>query len=435
MRKSLVAAAMTATALALASCAMPADDPNFGASGAEMGLDSEIASANAADQAALDDALVAPTSIGVDAPLAVAPESGLALVSLTDGSAYEGVFETALVEAADVLGWTVESVAVDPADPAAVATAFDDAVAKAPAGIHITGAMVDSLAESLPAAETAGIPVVCTGCSTTAETPGITDATIDGTEQNTVWGNVLASYVVNNQYDGEDAGVQVFALPGGAAADFNLEFSTSLLDQCRNCSSTESFVDPTLVDMTDPASIAEFVGSEMSTALGSWALLDSGAISETVADSLANDPLLLAPVVVMGRGASATVIANLQALAGSVPAPEATPSAGESAAEASPAADAAASGDGTGEDAALAGRTPEEAAALQAWIGVPQPVMAWRVVDQFARLIGGDAPATGPLPSQLLTASNAADAVLDENGNYIGIADYRDQFTALWGVS
>ena len=80
------------------------------------------------------------------------------------------------------------------------------------------------------------------------------------------------------------------------------------------------------------------------------------------------------------------------------------------------------------------GRTPEEAAALQAWIAIPQPVMAWRVIDQFARLIGGGEPVVAPLPSQLLTGANAADAVVDENGNYIGIADYQDQFKALWGV-
>jgi ribose transport system substrate-binding protein len=434
MRKSLVAAVMTASALALASCAMPADDPNFGASGGEVGIDEELASANAADQAALDEAMIAPTSIGVDAPLTSAPAADLNFVSLTDGSAYEGVFEASLAEAAAVLGWTVESITVDAADPFAIATAFDEAVATAPAGIHVTGAMVDALAESLPAAQTAGIPVVCTGCSSATEIPGITDTSINGTEQNTFWGNVIASYVVDNQYDGEDAGVQVFSMPGGAAADFNLEFSTSLLDQCRNCSSTESFVDPLMVDMTDPASIASFVSSEMSTALGSWALLDSGALSETVAESLVDDPLLLAPVVVMGRGASAADIANLQALEAITPAPEASPGA-----EASPADEAAtdelATDDGFGEEDPFAlGRTPEEAAALQAWIAIPQPVMAWRVVDQFARIIAGDALSTGPLPSELLTAANADDAVVDETGNYIGIADYQDQFKALWGV-
>ena len=78
--------------------------------------------------------------------------------------------------------------------------------------------------------------------------------------------------------------------------------------------------------------------------------------------------------------------------------------------------------------------TPEEAAALQAWTALPVPVMGWRVVDQFARILGGDPLADGPLPSQLITVANAADVVLDESGNYIGIADYKDQFAALWGA-
>ncbi len=418
MRKSLVATVLTASVLVLAACAMPADDPNFnGGAGGEV-IDASAAASAAADQAAMTDALAAPTSIGVDAPLPAAPAAGASIISLTDGSEFEAVFETGLSEAASALGWTVESVTVDPADPAAAGTAFDDAVAKKPAGIHITGEFADALAANLPAAETAGIPVVCTGCSGES-TSGI-NTSIDGTEQNMAWGDVLASYVIENQYEGEDAGVQYFSVLGGAVADFNLEFSTSLLNQCRNCSATESIVDPMMVDLADPAAVAAFVVGEMSTSLGAWALLDTGALSGGVADGLATDPMLLSPVALIGRGAAAGDIEALKSLGGAAPAPSAAASAS---------ADAAAADEG-----AVAGRTPEQAAALQAWIGIPQPVMAWRVIDQFARLIGGGEPATGPLPSQLLTAATVADAALDANGNYIGIADYQDQFKALWGV-
>lgn len=437
MRKSLVAAALTAATLVLASCAMPADDPNFDENAAFGSEAVEEASQAAADLALMDAAYLPPTSIGVDAPLAAAPAADAVIVSLTDGTEYEAVFETSLAEAAEVLGWTVESVIVDQADPTAAATAFDEAVAKAPAGIHITGSFVDALATSLPAAETAGIPVVCTGCSG-EPAGGITDTSINGTAQNTEWAQIMASYVVTNQYEGEDAGVQIFSLPGGAFVDFNLEFDTTLLAQCRNCSTSESFVDPTIYDITDPVALAEFVVGEMSVSLGAWALLDSGALSAGVADSLANDPTLLSPVTLIGRGASASDIESLKALGGVGPTggeataedaasaePEATPAASEG----DVAEDEAAEG-----DVAVGGRTLEEAAALQAWIAIPQPVMAWRVIDQFARIIGGGEPATGLLPSQLLTGGNVADAVLDENGNFIGIADYKEQFTALWGV-
>lgn len=436
MRKTFMSVAITAAAaLLLTSCAMPADDPNFNPDSAGEAIDASAAASASADAASMEAALSAPTSIGVDAPLTAAPAKGATIVSLTDGSEYEGVFETALAEAATALGWTVESVTVDPADPTTAATAFDAALAKKPAGIHITGAFVDSLTDSLAAAQTAGIPVVCTGCSG-EPAGGITDTSINGTAQNQVWGTVMASYIASSQYDGEDAAVQVFTLPGGALTDFNTQLNTSLVTQCHNCSTTESMVDPTLTDLSDPAAVAAFVASEMSTSLGSWALLDSGALSSGVADSLAGDLTLLTPVILTGRGAAASDIAALQALSGAAPAA----SAGASAA-ASPAASDVVASDATASDAAAAdgavveGRTLEEAQALQAWMAIPQPVMAWRVVDQFARLIGGDAPATGPLPSQLLTADNAATAVLDESGNYIGVADYQDQFKKLWGVS
>ena len=61
--------------------------------------------------------------------------------------------------------------------------------------------------------------------------------------------------------------------------------------------------------------------------------------------------------------------------------------------------------------------------------------MGWRVIDQFARILAGEALADGSLPSQLLTVTNVAEAALDESGNYLGVADYREQFTGLWGVN
>ena len=408
MRKSIVVAVLTAAALTLASCAMPADDPNYNAEAALTGDDpSAAASAAAADAAALDTALLPPTSLGVETPLSAPPAKGATIISILNSGPLDAVVGTAMDEAAKTLGWTHETVTVDSADPAAAATAFDEAVSKKPAGIHITGEFLDSLAASLPAAETAKIPVVCTGCSG-EPAGGITDTSIDGTAQNVQWGDVLATYVDDNQYENEDAVVQVFVLPGGAIADFNSEFDTKLVDLCVECQTSQSIVDPTFTDLADPASIAEFLSSEMSISLGAWALLDAGSLGGDAAVALSEDPTLLAPVTVIGRAPSAADIASLASLASAAsPAPV----------------------DPT------VGRDAEQAAALQAWIALPLPVMGWRVMDQFARVIGGDAIETGPLPSQLLTGANAADAVLDADGNYIGIAGYQDQFATLWGVS
>jgi len=69
-----------------------------------------------------------------------------------------------------------------------------------------------------------------------------------------------------------------------------------------------------------------------------------------------------------------------------------------------------------------------------AWMGYPIPVVGWRVMDQFARILGGAEIVVGPLPAQLLTVETAGTAVLDAEGNYIGVSDYEAQFKALWGV-
>ena len=437
MRTSLVKVALAATSvLVLASCAMPADDPNFNASAGAFDEEASAEASQAAVEAeALDTAFLAPEGIGVDAPLKAAPEKGAVIVSITDGSAYDSVFQTSLAAAAEALGWTVETITADYGDPAAAASAMTEAVGKKPAGIHITGAFATAAADVLPDAETANIPVICTGCSGDP-TGGITNTTLDGTEQNRAWADVLATYVVENQYEGEDAGVQMFAIPGGAVADFNNQFSTKLLEKCRNCSASESVFDPMMVDMSDPVAVATFVTGEMSMSLGAWALLDSGAQSEGVADMLATDPTLLSPIVLIGRGAAANDIAALQALGGA----GVTPGATDASASAAPTeaaaetASAAATEGATDAAAEMGGRTPEETAELQAWIGISQPILAWRVIDQFARIIGGEEPSVGPIPSQILTGANVGEAVLDESGNYLGVADYQEQFKALWGV-
>lgn len=104
MRKPLLALALAASAsLLLASCAMPADDPNFGkpssgASGAAGGgtADEMVAAATAA-----------PTSIGVDAPLAAAPAPGAVIIGLSDGTESSTLLNASMSAAAEALGWTL----------------------------------------------------------------------------------------------------------------------------------------------------------------------------------------------------------------------------------------------------------------------------------------------------------------------------------------
>jgi ribose transport system substrate-binding protein len=400
MRRSILSLAVALSAtLALASCAMPADDPNFVEGESVVGEELESDTV-ALDENLLENAVLAPTSIGVEAPLTAPPAAGSLIVSLSDGTEFDALLNESMAEAAELVGWEFQEVTgAETAD--SVPAAFAEALTLKPAGIRISGAHVNALQTQLAEAEAAGVAVICTGCSGEPE-GALKDTSIDGDAQNILWGQILASYVAANQGPEEVAGVEVFALPATALATFNLEFSNTLASLCRECSVIEAFIDE-----ADLSSVPDLVAETMSTSLGRWALLDSGNVSEGVAEAL-ESALVFEPVVLLGRGASARDIAVLQEIADSGAVP--------------PTSDTA---DGS----------PEQALALQAWIGLPVPVMGWRVIDQFARVLGGDAPADGLLPSQLLTSTNVADAALDESGNYIGVSNYKELFAQLWGVS
>lgn len=436
MRRSLAAAAFVATSLVLASCAMPADDPNWNPEAAADAVFEEDAAAEEAAGgealAAADAALAPPTSIGVDAPLTAAPAAGALIVSVLDGSESDALMSASMAEAAETIGWTYQEVAgVDPADTLSTAPgAFEEALALKPAGIRISGAYVDAITDGLAAAEAAGVPVICTGCSG-APAGAIKDTSLDGDAQNIEWAKLLAAYVYANKGAEEDAAVEMFTLPVPALNTFGIEFIGQLATLCRECSVLEQPIDPVAL-----ADVPLFVSDTMSISLGRWALLQSGNVSAGVSDALST-ALLFEPTVIVGRGASAADIAALQATPPvDMPAVDAEKVEAAAAAEdAGPAADAAAAEDiAAAESTADAPGTPEQAAALQAWTALPVPVLGWRVIDQFARVLGGEALAEGPLPSQLLTVANAGEAVLDESGNYIGIADYKEQFAALWGA-
>jgi hypothetical protein len=399
MRRPILSGVVAlSAALILSSCAMPADDPNF-VEGADL-IDEEFEADPEVDADFLAEALVTPTSIGVDIPLAAPPEAGTLIVSLSDGSEFDTLLNASISEAAIAIGWEFAEVTGAESLESAPA-AFEEALALNPAGIRISGDYVDALEIQLAEAENAGVAVICTGCS--GEPIGaIKDTSIDGDAQNTVWGQILSSYIIENQSAEEVAGIEVFALPAPALLTFNLEFADNMENLCRDCSVIE-----TIVDVNDLEFAPTLIADTMSTSLGRWAVLDSGEISTDVPAALA-DALVFEPIVLIGRGANARDIAIMQELAasGAVPPEKGTIDA-----------------------------SPEAALALQAWTGLPVPVMGWRVIDQFARILAGEALADGSLPSQLLTVTNVAEAALDESGNYLGVADYREQFTGLWGVN
>lgn len=379
MRKPYAALATLASAsLVLAACAMPADDPNFIPGGSVDGTSEGGISANTA-QSVVDQALVAPTSIGIDTPLAATPAAGAVIVGLSDGTEESKALDASMAAAAAALGWTYEVIEGAGTPDGAIA-AFDEALAKKPAGIHIDGGYVDYLVDGLAKATTDGVPVVCTGCIVDP-LDALKDTSIAGKAEVDGWGTAVASYIQVNS--SQDAVLQLFAYGTGAAAQFNQGLQAALLQYCEPCSTTEN-----LIDLADPTMVpADVLSLAMQLdPLVNWASFAPGALSATLGDALTAAGIATETVKVVGLAPTA---ANIQAT--------------------------------------IAGTEA-------AWMGFPTPVVGWRVMDQFARILGGEEIAVGPLPVQLLTAESAGTAALDADGNFIGVSDYEAQFKALWGV-
>jgi ribose transport system substrate-binding protein len=380
MRKPLAALAMLASAsLVVAACAMPADDPNFMAGGGTVEGTSEGGVAGNDAQVVVDQYLVAPTSIAVDIPLSAPPAAGALIVSLSDGTEEGKALDTAMEAAATALGWTFQVVEGAGTPDGAVA-AFDEALALKPAGIHIDGSYVDYLTDGLAKATTDGVPVVCTACLG-EPLDALKDTSIVGKAEVDDWGKAVASYIQVNS--AQDAVLELFAYGTGAPAEFNQGLQSALLQYCEPCSTTEN-----LLDLADPTVVpADAVTLAMQLdPLVNWVSFAPGALSAFLGDALTAAGIAPDAVKVVGWAPTAE---NIKATTAGTEA---------------------------------------------AWLGYPVPVVGWRVIDQFARILGGQEILVAPLPVQLLTVDNAGTAAVDADGNYIAVADYEAQFKALWGV-
>lgn len=387
-RKAIVAALVASTALLFSACAMPADDPNFAENvGAPGGGGASAGAGGGADPSAaaatIDSATANPTSIGVDAPLSAKPKAGLLIVNVSDGSPSATAFSASMKEAATALGWTFQEV-TGADSPENAPAAFQKALDLKPAAIHVEGLGPDVIGDGLAAAAAAGVKVVCTGCTGEPVDGSPEDISIAGAQQYTDWANILASYVIANvgpDDDNSEPFVEGFSLPT-VPADLTIDdaFTAQLSSLCNNCS-----LNVNDMSVNDPSGYADAVATAMQISNGRWALFDSPDLSVGAEAALtANPPLKPTAIIGVSGGPE-----NIKALA---------------------------------------------AKTQVAWTAYSIPVVAWRVVDQMARLIGGDAPADGPIPTQLMTQDNAASLVLDKDGSYLGIADYQAQFTKLWGV-
>ncbi|ETD32523.1 substrate-binding domain-containing protein [Williamsia sp. D3] len=335
----------------------------------------------AAAQAVTDQYEAAPANLVLDTPLSKAPEAGKYVISIETPQPISSAKDDAIQQAADLLGWRYQRIIMG-TDAEAAPKAMDQAIALKPDAIHFSGTPVSMLSKQIESAKAAGITVIADSVGD-EPIPGVISTSLDGTAQVQEWGKMVASQVV---VDSEgDANVAVFTITDYPILNvFTDAFTAQMKAQCPGCK-------------------VEMVNQQV-TDLGT-------KTPQSVVSTLQRDPNINYAVFSFGD-----LVLGV---------------------------DAALRGAGLQDQVTFAGQTPTpdnlkslEDGDNSVWVGFPVQILGWRVLDMLARSFNGDdlGPADDAfLPTQLLNKDNIGSAVIDDKtGFYVGVADYQDQFKALW---
>lgn len=387
-KKALLVALGASAAMVLAACggssdsgtttAAPTDTPT-----ASPTDDAPIGGGRAEAAAIVAEFTPSPTSINIDTPLSATPEPGALVVGLSNGSPANQTLNFYLGTGAEALGWKFDEI-VGAVDPETQQRAFQQALDMNPDYIHISGIPTATLAEGLQKAEAQGVVVICTAC-TDAPVDGLKDTSIAAVEDLAQWGKMIAAYVLVNTDEDTSPNVEMVT---NRLYPILYEYDKSFV-------SNLSRWDPqAVINESDFAGFPDWgttvpgavVSSLQRNPDAQWVSFDLGDASTGVQAALSAAGLT-DQVGIVGLTASAP---NIQALK-----------------------------DGTD----------------RAWTAYSLPIVGWRAIDAMARAAVGDAFLQAPLPTQILTQENANSLNLDQNGDYVGVADFEAQFKALWGVS
>jgi ribose transport system substrate-binding protein len=332
-------------------------------------------------QAVADQYEAAPAGLVLDTPLSKAPAAGKYVISIETPQPISSAKNDAIQQAADLLGWRYQRIIMG-TDAEAAGKAMDQAIALKPDAIHMSGTPLSMVAKQIESAKAAGIPVIADSVSG-EPIPGVISTSLDGDAQVQEWGKMVASQVVAES-EGE-ANVAIFTITDYPILNiFTDAFTAQMKAQCPDCK-------------------VELVNQQVA---------DLGTKTpQSVVSTLQRDPNINYAVFSFGD-----LVLGV---------------------------DAALRGAGLQDQVTFAGQTPtpDNLKSLKdgdnsVWVGFPVQILGWRVIDMLARQFNGDdlAPADAAfLPTQLLNAENIDSAVIDaDTGYWVGVADYQDQFKALW---
>jgi ribose transport system substrate-binding protein len=385
MRKTMAAVVAVTSALLIAACSSSSTSSSSTSSStsSSAGATAGSGSANGADIAAAKayqaQFLGSPTSIGISTPLNSKPATGKLLVGLDSGSGSAVVLAKYWAQAAADLGWKYKDLSSG-TTPATQQAAMASAIQLNPAGIVTSGIPNSTLTTQLALAASKGI-WVNSSADTSPVSGAMFDTSIASPAQLAQWGKMVAAYVVV-QSNGK-AVVQEFTLPiFPILVDFDTAFDAAIKVWCPACKVTTTPQLGSAIGTTTPQAVVSAVTRDPST---NWLIFDLGDLATGV------------PAALSAAGLHGLSIGGLTA--------------------------------DTPNIAGLKNGTEN------VWTAYSLPIVAYRQVDSMARKFEGMPTLNAALPTQLMTPQNVNSLVVDSQGNYVGVANYRSQFLTLWHVS
>jgi ABC-type sugar transport system substrate-binding protein len=363
-----IAALTTATA-----CSQPDDSNDSGGGGGGGG--------NSAAGDEVQQYLSAPDGIPLNEPLATCPEQGKTIVVTENPQEVTRKTNDGLVAGAQLLGWTVirEPVGTGPEDPQ---RAFDAALDRNPDAVLVSGNPSSTFREQLDRANAEGVPVLF---SDNGEDVGVNGTTytigLDDFNQTGLWGRMNALYAASQ---GAKSVLVVDLSIYPILHAWAQGVSDTMADVAPDTEVT--VIDPQVSDLA-AGNIPGLIVSEIQRNPDiDWVLLSLGDMTTGL-----DAALRAASLTGINVGGESASVANVEGL-----------------------------------------RDGSEAA----WTGFAAEIHGMYRIDALARIFAGEDP-TGiqeysNLPTQLMTPDNVDDAPLDDQGYYVGVPDYLNQFEEQW---
>ncbi|GAA1003727.1 hypothetical protein Aple_004610 [Acrocarpospora pleiomorpha] len=321
-----------------------------------------------------------PTSIGVSDLEEAPPKGKKVIMLLVTPQPIAARVATGMREGSAALGWDFSTINAG-SSPADAIKAFEAALQKTPDAICICGTADSTVFTSqIAEAKSKGVTVIQ---NVGAEGPvdGVL-ANVAGSDQIVLYAKLVAAYFITESDGKGRAGLfNINAFPILKA--FTGAFIAAVKTWCPGCTVDDQNQQLADVGTKTPANVVAYFQRNPQA---KWAVFGNGDTALGVSTALKTAGI--SGINIIGESPSAP---NLEAL-----------------------------------------KTGDE----RAWAGYPVEMMGWRTIDALARHYAGDDVAAAvavPLPGQMITKANVNTIAIEE-GQYVAVAGFRDQFKKAWHV-